>query len=67
MITPLTDELPAYTILGVLLCFRNIVPHLTDLDQDKKGMKGSFGAKKSPFSPDHDKDRIIEKKQYLQV
>lgn len=65
MITPLTDELPAHTILGVLLAFRNMVPHLADVNKKYSTMKGSFGTK--AFSPNHDKDRIIEKKQFLQV
>lgn len=67
MITPLTDDLPSHTILGVLLCFRNIVPHLSDVDNTHHTMKGSFGVKKSPFRLNDSKDRILEKKQFLQV
>ncbi|XP_057306791.1 huntingtin-like isoform X2 [Hydractinia symbiolongicarpus] len=67
MITPLTDDLPSHTILGVLLCFRNIVPHLSDVDNTHHTMKGSFGVKKSPFKLIDSKDRILEKKQFLQI
>ena len=66
MITPLTNDLPVHTILGVLICLRGMVPHL-DSDQTKHGIKGSFGAKQSPFSPSHGKGKTLEKKKYLQV
>ncbi|XP_066917148.1 huntingtin-like isoform X4 [Clytia hemisphaerica] len=66
MITPLTDSLPVHTILGVLLSFRNIVPHL-DSDHSKHGIKGSFGSKKTPLSPTKSGEAILEKKQYLQI
>ena len=67
MITPLTEDLPAHTILGVLLCFRSIVPHLSDTNQNKHGIKGSFGAKQMPLSPTNEKEKTLEKKQFLQV
>ena len=67
MITPLTDNLPVHTILGVLLSLRSIVPHLDNEEQIKLGIKGSFGTKKSTISPKHGKETVLEKKQYLQV
>lgn len=66
MITPLTDNLPVHTILGVLLSLRSVVPHL-DNEEQIKSIKGSFGAKKSTISPKHGKETVLEKKQYLQV
>lgn len=65
MITPLTDDLPAHTILGVLVCMRSVVPHL-DTNQTKNAIKGSFGAKNTTTQI-HKKMQSLEKKQYLQV
>ena len=66
MITPLNENLPVHTILGVLQSLRGILPHL-DNNQSKHGIKGSFGAKMSPFNSRHGNDTKLDKKQYLQV
>ena len=44
MVVPLTDSLPPPTLLGVLLCFRHIIPHIGDTDGGRDTMKGSFGS-----------------------
>ena len=64
MITPLTKDVPNHTILGVLTCLKNIVPHL-DMGTTNQGIKGSFGTKKS--IPTNKKNQSLEMKQYLQV
>jgi len=66
MITPINENIPVHTILGVLLSLRGIVPHLDDSEK-KHGIKGSFGVKTSTFNSQHGKDTKLEKKQYLQV
>lgn len=42
---PLTDCLAPATLLGVLLCFRHVVPNVGEADEREQTMKGSFGEK----------------------
>ena len=68
MITPLTDELASHAILGVLLCFRSIVPNLSDENKlIASSLKDSFGVNASGTYTLGTKAKIIEKKQFLQV
>ena len=47
MVVPLTDSMSPATLLGVLICFRHIVPQVGDSKDGKDAMKGSFGASAS--------------------
>lgn len=66
-ITPLTNELSSHTILGALLCFRNIVPNLGECCEETQTMKDSFGSRAKKNEPNTVKDLVLEKKQFLQI
>ena len=66
MITPLTPSLPSHTILGILLCFRSIVPNLSDAVQLKLNFTDTV-IEKAKHAANFSKDRVLEKKQFLQV
>nr|XP_006822985.1 PREDICTED: huntingtin [Saccoglossus kowalevskii] len=43
MVIPIHEERKSQVLLGVLLCFRHIMPHLAVQDEKDHGLKGSFG------------------------
>ena len=62
MVVPLTDNVPSATLLGVLLCFRHIVPHVGDTEDGRDTMKGSFGANVPKSSEEENVDFVDESK-----
>ncbi|XP_047128948.1 huntingtin isoform X1 [Hydra vulgaris] len=66
MVTPLTSSMPSNTILGVLLCFRGILPNLSDSAQLKLNYTDPV-IEKAKHAANFSKDRVLEKKQFLQI
>ena len=59
---PLTENVPSATLLGVLLCFRHIVPHVGSTEDDRDTMKGSFGANVPKSNEEESMDFVDESK-----
>ena len=67
MIVPLNDTVAPNLLLGVLLCFRNIIPKLGEADDGAHTMKGSFGVK-SPGSSDKGSSvDVVDESKLLKV
>lgn len=43
LVIPVGDDRHVYTLLGVLLSFRHMIPHLATNDHSDQSLKGSFG------------------------
>ena len=45
-VTPVKEDRHIQMLLGVLLCFRHVMPHLATQEVKELGLKGSFGVTK---------------------
>ncbi|XP_070540509.1 huntingtin-like isoform X2 [Ptychodera flava] len=43
MVVPVHEERKSHVLLGVLLCFRHVIPHLANPNHKDHSLKGSFG------------------------
>lgn len=60
LILPVQEERPVYVILGVLLCFRHLVPHLSDA-MSSQNFKGNVTIIQN------EEDMWVTKEQLLKV
>ena len=67
MVVPLTDNVPPPTLLGVLLCFRHIIPHVDFTDEGRDTMKGSFGSIPSKSSEKQEASDSVDESKLLKV
>ena len=58
---PVEKDVEVYTLLGVLLTLRHVIPHLASQEAESHGMRGSFGMKS------RDVEIRVSKEQLLQV
>ena len=62
LILPVDKEHDVYTILGVILCFRHVMPHLAQsLNGRSQGLKDSFGFRET------EKEEGVSTEQLLKV
>ena len=66
-VVPLTDEQNVHTILGVLLCFRHIIPQLGESNEGEHTMRGSFGRRQSTAKENRNAEDAVDEKHLLEV
>ncbi|KAK7793413.1 hypothetical protein R5R35_014313 [Gryllus longicercus] len=59
-VVPLRENQPLSTVLGVLGCLRNILPHVASAAEAEEEMWGSFGVRKSLREAPPSVDRMIQ-------
>ena len=64
---PLTDSLAPATLLGVLLCFRHVIPNVGEADEREQTMKGSFGEKTPASGEKGSVSEMIDQSKLLKV
>ena len=67
LVVPLTDSLAPATLLGVLLCFRHVIPNVGDVDEREQTMKGSFGEKTPAAGEKGSVSEMIDQSKLLKV
>lgn len=61
MVIPVEEETSLHCLIGVLLCLRSLIPHLSESAHDKQGLKGSFGVMTK------EKEQTVSKEQIIKV
>lgn len=61
MVIPVDEETSLHCLIGVLLCLRSLIPHLSESGHDKQGLKGSFGMVTK------EKEQTVSKEQIIKV
>lgn len=61
MVIPVDEETSLHCLIGVLLCLRSLIPHLSESGHDKQGLKGSFGVVTK------EKEQTVSKEQIIKV
>lgn len=60
MVVPVSDQTDTYTLLGVLLAMRHLIPHLVTLEVHHSALKGSFGQKSKNTEVKIDTKQLIQ-------
>ena len=60
MVLPIGEETLSYTLLGVFLTLRHIMPHLANQNQHEVKLKGSFGVMTSQQEYKVNSQRIVQ-------
>nr|XP_022340193.1 huntingtin-like isoform X2 [Crassostrea virginica] len=61
MVIPVDEETNLHSLIGVLLCLRSLIPHLSESGHEKQGLKGSFGVMTK------EKEQTVSKEQIIKV
>ncbi|XP_052100645.1 huntingtin-like [Mytilus californianus] len=64
-VIPVDGDQPQYLLLGILLCLRTLIPHLSDPANQDHGMKGSFGNTTKDKEDTGNKEQLIKVLQIL--
>ncbi|XP_071090376.1 huntingtin-like isoform X1 [Haliotis cracherodii] len=65
LVLPVDVEHDVYTLLGVILCMRTIIPQLVQSDTRDQGLKGSFGVIQKEKEEGVNHDQILKMFQLL--
>jgi hypothetical protein len=59
-VIPVDGDQPQYLLLGILLCLRTLIPHLSDPTHLDHGLKGSFGNTSKDTEDTGNKEQIMK-------